>query len=118
MKIPKPTAADTARFRSLFEGRSGIDVKPMFGNLAAFVTDNQQMCSGLFGSDVGLRLPDAEREELLSQEGSGTFGPAERPMKQYANLPAGWREEETNTWIERAIAHTRTLPAKKKKAKR
>ena len=59
--------------------------------------------------------------ELLAEKGAGPFGPEDRPMKEYAAMPVAWREgheREVNEWIERAIAHTRTLPPKKKKAKK
>ena len=40
----------------------------MFGNLGAFVNGNMFM--GLFGADVGLKLPDADREALLREDGA------------------------------------------------
>ena len=39
---------------------ANVEVKPMFGNLGAFVNGNMFM--GLFGSDVGLKLADDARE--------------------------------------------------------
>ena len=56
MKIPKPTDTDRQRFTALVPDEPGVDVKPMFGNLGAFVNGNMFM--GLFGSDVGVKLPD------------------------------------------------------------
>jgi len=41
----------------------------MFGNLGAFVNGNMFM--GLFGSDVGVKLPDDARQQLLAQPGTG-----------------------------------------------
>ena len=66
-----------------------IEIKPMFGNLGAFVHGN--MFAGLFGPDVGVRLDEARREELAAVDGSGPFGPEERPMGGYLSLPRGWR---------------------------
>jgi TfoX/Sxy family transcriptional regulator of competence genes len=66
-----------------------IEVKPMFGSLGAFV--NGSMSAGLFGPDVDVRLDDAGRDELAMIEGSGPFGPAERPMTGYLAPPAAWR---------------------------
>jgi hypothetical protein len=51
MKIPKPSDDDRARFRSLVPEDTGVEVKPMFGNLGAFVNGNMFM--GLFGPEVG-----------------------------------------------------------------
>jgi TfoX/Sxy family transcriptional regulator of competence genes len=83
--MPKPTDADKEFFRSLAPDDPRVEVKPMFGNLGAFVNGNMFM--GLFGADVGVKLPDAEREALLREKGAGPFGPAERPMGGYVTLP-------------------------------
>ncbi|MDH5521669.1 MAG: TfoX/Sxy family protein, partial [Acidimicrobiia bacterium] len=48
MQVPKPTDADRERFRSLVPEDPRVEVKPMFGNLGAFVNGNMFM--GLFGS--------------------------------------------------------------------
>ena len=37
MEIPKPTEADKEYFRSLLPAGPDVEVKPMFGNLGAFV---------------------------------------------------------------------------------
>ena len=119
--IPKPSDDDKAYFASLFEHRPDVELKPMFGNLAAFSVNNAQMCAGLFGPLVGIRLDEAQREELLAVKGAGPFGPEDRPMKEYVSLPPSWRtghDDEVDAWIDTAVAHTATLPAKKKKAKK
>ena len=77
MKIPKPTAADKARFESLVPDDPHVAIKPMFGNLGAFVDGNMFM--GLFGTDIGVKLDPAGQADL-SSAGGGPFGPAERPM--------------------------------------
>jgi hypothetical protein len=117
MKIDKPTDADKDYFRSVFDDRPELEVKPMFGNLAAFVVSNQQMCAGLFGSNVGVRLSEEQRSELRTEKGAGDFGPADRPMKEYVALPPAWRGDsaKTEAWVDRAIAHTTTLALKKKR---
>ena len=89
MEIPKPSEADKDFFRSLLPDDPSVEVKPMFGNLGAFVHGN--MFAGLFGPAVGVRLDDAAREELERVDGSGPFGPAERPMGGYTTLPGAWR---------------------------
>ena len=87
MQIPKPTDADKEFFRSVLPDDPEIEIKPMFGNLGAFVHGN--MFAGLFGADVGVRLDDGGRAELAATDGSGPFGPGERPMGGYLSLPAG-----------------------------
>ena len=61
MQIPKPTDADKERFRSLVPVDPRVEVKPMFGNLGAFV--NGTMFMGLFGADIGIRLVADEARE-------------------------------------------------------
>lgn len=115
MQIPKPTADDKAYFESIVPDGPGIEIKPMFGNVAAFV--NGTMFMGLFGPDVGIRLPEGDRERLLDIAGAGPFGPEGRPMKEYVSLPATWRSggEATAVWVGRALAYAAGLPPKKKR---
>jgi TfoX/Sxy family transcriptional regulator of competence genes len=117
MEIPKPTEADKEFFRSVLPDNPEVEVKPMFGNLGAFVHGN--MFAGLFGSAVGVRLDDAAREELEGIAGSGPFGPAERPMGGYTSLPEAWHAapERAASWVERALSYVSTLPPKVKKAR-
>lgn len=118
MQIPKATDADKEYFRSVLPDDPEIEVKPMFGNLGAFVHGN--MFAGLFGADVGVRLDDRGREELAAIDGSGPFGPGERPMGGYLSLPPGWRDtpEVMAGWVERARDYVAALPPKQKKPKR
>ncbi len=116
MRMPKPTDADRAQFAALAPDAPGVEVKPMFGNLGAFVNGNMFM--GLFGADIGIKLPEAERTELLGQPGTGPFGPEERPMGGYVTLPATWEAEDAAPWIDRALAHAATLPPKTPKTGR
>lgn len=117
MEIPKPTDADKERFRSLVPDAAGVEVKPMFGNFAAFVNGNMFM--GLFGPDIGVRLDDEGRAELRQEPDTGDFGPADRPMKEYVALPSRWLDNpaEVATWIDRALSHTAAMPPKQKKRK-
>lgn len=115
MQIPKPSQEDAAYFRSLIPARPDVEIKPMFGNLGAFVHGN--MFAGLFGADVGVRLDDAASQQLAAIEGVGPFGPAERPMGGYLSLPPAWRGSPglAAAWVERALAYVSTLPPKVKK---
>jgi len=117
MEIPKPSEDDKQFFRSLIPDEPAVEVKPMFGNLGAFVNGN--MFAGLFGPDIGVRLDDAKHAELASMEGCGPFGPAERPMGGYLALPRAWRAspELAASWVELALAYVRTMPAQVKKPK-
>ena len=87
VQIPKASDDDKERFRSLVPDDPGVVVKPMFGNLGAFVNGN--MFAGL-------------------------FGPEGRPMGDYVGLPTAWSNdpERVSQWVERAHSHVRGLPPK------
>ena len=119
MEIPKPSEEDKQFFRSLFAPDvEDVGIKPMFGNLGAFVHGN--MFAGLFGSAVGVRLAEPDAAELAAVEGTGPVGPAERPMGGYLALPAAWRDDAdlAALWVEKARAHVSSLPPKKPKKPR
>lgn len=115
MQMPKPTAVDRDRFHRLVPDDPRVQVRPMFGNVAAFVNGNMFM--GLFGADIGVKLPDDAREELLAIDGAGPFGPAERPMGRYVTMPSAWTDDPTQAapWVQRSLAYVGGLPPKKPK---
>jgi TfoX/Sxy family transcriptional regulator of competence genes len=115
MKMPKPSDADRLRFKSLVPNDHRVEVKPMFGNLGAFVNGNMFM--GLFGSDLGVKLADADQRQL-SAAGGGPFGPAERPMGGYVSLPAAFPEAQAQQWIAKSLAYVAAMPPKKAKPSR
>ncbi|WP_308467301.1 TfoX/Sxy family protein [Rathayibacter soli] len=119
MQIPKPSDQVKALFQSVIPDAPGVAVKPMFGNLGAFVNGN--MFAGLFGDSIGVRvLHDGLRAELSAIDGVGPFGPVERPMGGYLALPTAWsqRPELLAQWIERALVDVAELPEKKPKSRR
>ncbi len=111
MQIPRPSEEDKARFRALVPDDPRVQVKPMFGNLGAFVNGNMFM--GLFGTDVGIKLAPADLTELSVIDGVGPFGPAERPMGGYLTLPSSMPSAEGSRWIARSLDHVAAMPAKK-----
>jgi TfoX/Sxy family transcriptional regulator of competence genes len=116
VKLPKPSDADRARFRSLVPDDPRVEVKPMFGNLGAFVDGNMFM--GLFGADIGVKLPAADQDALLDA-GGGPFGPQERPMVGYVTLPPALATDGARAWVARSLDYIGGLPQKKaKKASR
>lgn len=118
MQIPRPTAEVVELFRNVVPDAPGVVIKPMFGNLGAFVNGN--MFAGLFGDDIGIKLTDpASLAELQALPGTGPFGPAERPMGGYTALPAAWRDapEHLTEWIGIALAQVGQLPPKQPKSR-
>lgn len=115
MNVPRPTAADEAEFRALVPDHPDVVVKPMFGNLGAFVNGN--MFLGLFGSRIGVKLADPDRKELLDAPDAGPFGPAERPMGGWVALPQAWRSPASpaHAWVARSLEYVASLPAKQPK---
>jgi TfoX/Sxy family transcriptional regulator of competence genes len=112
MKMPKPTEEDKARFRALVPEDPRVEVKPMFGNLGAFVNGNMFM--GLFGPQIGLKLDDAGRRTLLDA-GGGPFGHEERPMGGYVTLPPDFSDAQAEAWVATSMAEVAALPPKQKK---
>jgi TfoX/Sxy family transcriptional regulator of competence genes len=118
MHIPKSSEQDREWFRSLIPPDPSVEIKPMFGNLGAFVNGN--MFAGLFGQTIGVKLADAERAELSGIDGTGPFGPAERPMPGYVRMPDTWRAtpERATEWIEKSLRYVESLPPKTQKTRR
>ena len=112
MDMPKANEQDKHYFQSVVPDRPGVVIKPMFGNLGAFVNGN--MFAGLFGASVGVKLDDSSRAELASVDGTGPFGPAGRPMGGYTSLPVAWRStpELAAHWVEVACSQISVLPPK------
>ena len=116
MRMPKHSDEAKERFRDLVPEAPGVEVKPMFGSLGAFVNGN--MFAGLFGTDIGVKLDDEARSELAAVEGSGPFGPEERPMGGYLSLPPSYDDTQASAWVDRAREYVATLPPKVKKPKK
>jgi TfoX/Sxy family transcriptional regulator of competence genes len=117
MSMPRSTKEVTEAFRALVPPRELVTLKPMFGNLAAFVNGN--MFAGVFGDDLFVRVRDKDRTALVA-EGGRDFEPMPgKPMTGYVVLPSTWRAETemAERWVTRALASTSTMPATKPKSK-
>jgi TfoX/Sxy family transcriptional regulator of competence genes len=113
MPMPRPDDATRAYFDAILPDDPRIAVRPMFGNLAGFVNGN--MFTGVFGSQVFVRLSEEERAELLAEPGADDFEPMPgRPMREYVTLPDAWREdpERARVWLARSLSWASDLPAK------
>jgi TfoX/Sxy family transcriptional regulator of competence genes len=102
-----------AAFAALVERRPELTARNMFGYPAAFVGGHLTTC--LHGHRWIVRLDDEARAELLGQPGAARFEPMPgRPMKEYVVLPAELAADPSapDAWVDRAIAHVRTLPPK------
>jgi TfoX/Sxy family transcriptional regulator of competence genes len=116
VQVPKASDAAKELFTSVVPDDPRVVVKPMFGNLGAFVNGN--MFAGLFGDRIGVRvLDEGARAELAAIEGAGPFGPEGRPMGGYVALPAAWANEPERIADEvaRAFEAVAALPPKARK---
>ena len=115
MKMPKPSEQAKAAFTKLVPGDPAITLKPMFGNLAAFVNGN--MFAGLFGEDLFVRLPDAEAKPIMKSGGRPFEPVAGHAMTGYVMVPDNWQKkpDSARAHLTRALALTRAMPAKAKK---
>lgn len=119
MQIPRPSDEVKDFFRSVVPDAPGVVIKPMFGNLGAFVNGN--MFAGLYGSSIGIRLPDADTmAKLRAVEGTAPYGPPERPMGGYIALPEEWssRPERVTEWMQIALSQVGQLPPKQPKPRK
>ena len=119
MQLPKASDDAKALFVEVVPDDPRIVVKPMFGNLGAFVNGN--MFAGLFGDRIGVRvLDDMQRAELAAIDGAGPFGPEERPMGGYVAAPSAWTSEPERIagWVARAFEEVLALPPKAPKARK
>ena len=114
-KLPKPTAETKDFFASVVPDHPAVSIRPMFGQLSAFVNGNMFM--GIFGEDVLVRLPEADRTEVIGAGGSVFEPMAGRPMKGYVVLPGAWRDDpdRIREWAARSLDHAEELPPKQAK---
>jgi TfoX/Sxy family transcriptional regulator of competence genes len=118
MKIQKADPALAQYFKTIVPEDPRVTIKPMFGNLSAFVNGNMFM--SVYGKDLFVRLPEAQQSEMLKHKGAGPFEPVPgRAMSGYIVMPRSWREDQPGTmkkWIANSLEFAAKLPPKKKKA--
>jgi TfoX/Sxy family transcriptional regulator of competence genes len=93
-------------------------MRPMFGNLAAFVNGN--MFTGLFGEDLFVRLSEEDSAKVRKQGGRDFEPMPGRAMRGYVTVPTTWRSkpDAARVWIASALELTRRLPPKAANAKK
>jgi TfoX/Sxy family transcriptional regulator of competence genes len=110
--MPKPSEEAKAAFTRLVPDAPTVTLRPMFGNLAAFVNGN--MFAGLFGEDLFVRLPDDESTAIKKHGGRDFEVMPGRVMKGYVLVPKTWRTKTgpTAAWITGALELTAKMPPK------
>src|SRR5436305_11343521 len=113
MKLPRPSEEAKAAFAQIIPDEPAVTLKPMFGQMSAFVNGN--MFCGIYGEDLVVRLPAAEIA-LVKEKGGRDFEPmAGHKMGGYVMLPGDWRATPPTALIKRALEETRKMPAKQPK---
>ena len=115
--LPKPSEQSKAAFSKLIPDEPAVTLKPMFGNLSAFVNGN--MFAGLFGEDLFVRLPEPEVAAVKKQGGRDFEPMAGHAMRGYVIVPSTWhaKPDPAVVLIKRALTLTRAMPAKAPKKK-
>ena len=86
----------------------------MFGGIGFLVNGN--MCCGVHGADLIVRVEPEETEKLLTEPGARRFDLTGRPMQGWLLIrPDGLvLDGAFDAWIERSLRYARSLPRKKK----
>jgi len=117
MKMPKPSERSKAAFTKLVPDAPGVSLRPMFGQLSAFVNGN--MFSFIWGDELLVRLPEPEIATLKKQGGKDFSPMAGRTgMAGYVTVPGDWHARPPTALVARALEFTGKMPAKKPKAKK
>ena len=116
MKMPKPSEEAKAAFARVVPDEPAITIKPMFGQMSAFV--NGKMFCGIYGEEFVVRLPADELEKVKKQGGRDFEPVAGHKMGGYVVVPGDWQAKPPAALIKRALEETRKMPAKKPKPKK
>ena len=110
--MPRPSEEAKAAFSKLVPDEPAVTLKPMFGQLSAFVNGN--MFCGIFGEELMVRLPEAEIATVKKQGGRDFEPMAGHKMGGYVIVPGDWRASPAPALalIKKALAHAHALPAK------
>jgi len=100
------------RVRKLLARRRGLVERKMFGGLAFMLRGN--MCCGVLGDELILRLGIEGAEEALERPFTRKFDFTGRPMRGFAVVhPDGCAaDDDLAEWVKLATDFARTLPAK------
>lgn len=100
------------RLRKRLGRRKGATEKQMFGGIAFLLGGN--MCCGVHGNELIVRLDPADTERALSQPHTRPFDLTGRPMKGWILVgPKGLATETAlGKWVATAAEYAGSLPPK------
>jgi len=105
------------RIRGFLAGRRGVEEKSMFGGVGFLLGGN--MCAGVLGENMIVRVEPSETDALLREPGAMPFslGGRGRMTGWVLVAPSGTRDKAAlQKWLSRAVAYASSLPKKRVKA--
>lgn len=101
------------RIRQQLGNCRGLTEKKMFGGLAFLLNGN--MCCGVHGQELIVRLDPAQTAQALSQQHTRIFDLSGRPMKGWILVqPKGLADEaDLAKWVNVGVEYASMLPAKR-----
>jgi TfoX/Sxy family transcriptional regulator of competence genes len=100
------------RIRRTIAVEKNVSERKMFGGLAFMVRGN--MCAGVVGDDLMLRVGPNRYAEALARPGARPMDFTGRPMKGmvYVQRKSVAADAQLREWLEVALGFVRELPAK------
>ena len=100
------------RVRDALGGHAGFSERKMFGGIAFMLDGN--MCCGVLGSDLIVRLGPEGAEAALAEPHVRPFDATGRPMKGWATVaPAALDDDrQLARWVDEAAGFASSLPPK------
>ena len=115
VRLPSTMAYDEVlarRIHDLLDGEAGVTSRRMFGGLGFMVDGHMAVAAGSSGG-LMVRADPSDAAGWLSEH--------VQPMEMRGRVMSGWLlvdrealgdDEQLEAWLERGIAHVRTLPPK------
>jgi TfoX/Sxy family transcriptional regulator of competence genes len=101
------------RVRGVLDTRVDVDERRMFGGIGFLIAGN--MCCGVHGEDLIVRLDPDEAGELVdSESGARPFDMTGRPMRGWLFVApeATAEDSDLERWVRRSEAFASSLPPK------
>jgi TfoX/Sxy family transcriptional regulator of competence genes len=100
------------RVRAQLDARGDVEERRMFGGIGFLIAGN--MCCGVHGDELIVRLDPDEAAELLEEEGTRPFDITGRPMRGwlFVSSDATAEDADLERWVRRAEAFASALPPK------
>ncbi len=105
-----PTLAE--RIRARLQRQPGLSEKKMFGGIGFLLNGN--MCCGVLGKEMIVRLDPDEAEKALQKANTRIFDFSGRPMRGwvFVHQKAVTADATLNSWVNMAVKYVKSLPAK------